>query len=120
MRVAGAPHLKFMEAMRAEHCSKHGHSITFKTSNYAIETTPATEWNLVTLRDGLSDAEFAEVRQAHFPGVGLGDGHHGRRIPDLSELMRDESARLAGLRKVEVLAIVLYTGPMVRKRLLAS
>ena len=76
--------------------------------------------NLVTLRDGLSDAEFAEVRQAQFPGVGLGDGHHGRRIPDLSELMRDESARLAGLRKVEVLAIVLYTGPMVRKRLLAS
>ncbi len=111
--IAGAPHLKFMDAMRAEHCSKYGSDIVFETSNYRIRTTPAAEWNVVTDREGLSDAEFAATLKQRYPDVGLGDGHHGRRIPDISELMRDDSARLAKLQKVEVLAVVLYTGPMV-------
>jgi hypothetical protein len=102
-----------MDAMRAEHCSKYGSDSVFETSNYRIRTTPAAEWNLVAEREGLSDDDFAAVLAQRFPGVGLGDGHHGRRIPDVLELMNEESAQLASLQKVEVTAIVLYTGPMV-------
>jgi hypothetical protein len=102
-----------MDAMRAEHCSKYGSDVVFETSNYRIRTTPAAEWKLVAEREGLGDAEFAAVLEQRFPGVGLGDGHHGRRIPDISELMREESAQVARLQKVEVTSIVLYTGPMV-------
>ncbi len=37
-----------------------------------------------------------------------------RRIPDFRELLATERARRAGLTDCEVVAIVLYTGPMVR------
>ncbi len=52
------------------------------------------EWRVVLERD----ASFAT---AH------------RRIPDCRELLATERARRAGLKECEVVAIVLYTGPMV-------
>jgi hypothetical protein len=36
-----------------------------------------------------------------------------RRIPDCRELLATERARRAGLKECEVVAVVLYTGPMV-------
>jgi hypothetical protein len=43
-----------------------------------------------------------------------GRGRHGRRIPDVDELLRLPAAVKAGLRREEVIAVVLYSGPMVR------
>lgn len=39
---------------------------------------------------------------------------YDRRIPDIDELMRLPVTYKAGLRREEVIAVVLYTGPMVR------
>ena len=38
---------------------------------------------------------------------------HSRRIPDIKEMMKLPVACKAGLRREEVIAVVLYTGPMV-------
>ena len=88
-----------------------GHDLEFTTSNYKIKTKPVTEWRAVDARRGKAEAEFA----AHCAqlGVGLGEGHHGRRVPDVDELVGLESSRKAGLILEEVIALVLYTGPMV-------
>jgi hypothetical protein len=39
-----------------------------------------------------------------------------RRIPDYRELVATERARRAGLKDCEVVAVILYTGPMVCTR----
>jgi hypothetical protein len=38
---------------------------------------------------------------------------HGRRIPEISKLMQSEVAKISKLSEFEVVAVVLYTGPMV-------
>jgi hypothetical protein len=45
--------------------------------------------------------------------VVFGRGRFGRRIPDIDKLMRLPVSVQARLRRVEVIAVVLYTGPMV-------
>jgi hypothetical protein len=86
--------------MEAEHCSKGGCEMEFTTGNYNITTTPKTEWRIVIDRD-----------------ISLADMRHHRIIPDVKEIMsRSKLACDAGLKLFEVIAIVLYTGPMVRFR----
>ena len=111
--LAGTPHLKFLEAMEAEHCKKPGHNHLIETPNYKIKTCPETEWKLVVHRDGNTPEQYKEILSKNFPSVGLGPAHHGRRIPDLEELLQLEESKQANLIKCEVLAIVLYTGPLV-------
>ena len=100
--------------MEAEHCKKYGHDHHFETPNYKITTCPATEWNLVVRREGRTLEEFMEILSKEFQTVGLGPAHHGRRIPDVNELLKLEESRHANLIKCEVLAVVEYTGPLVR------
>ena len=57
-------------------------------------TLDGQEWRVVLERD-----------------VSFSSAH--RRIPDCRELLATERARRAGLKDCEVVAIVLYTGPMV-------
>jgi hypothetical protein len=78
--------------MEAEHCSKD----EFETSNYTIRTCPKNEWD-ITVCGNLS----------------LADMRHARRLEAIDELMRKEIARSAGLTRCEVIAVALYTGPMV-------
>lgn len=100
--------------MAAEHCSKKGHDQEILTTNYKLRTTPKAEWELVVARKGRSAEEFARILEEQFPTVGLGEGFHGRRIPDVVELMRLDSSIRAELAEAEVIVIILYTGPMVR------
>ena len=93
------PDLNFVEAMRAEHCTRYGHDVQFTSSNYSITTTPQHEWGLVMTA--------GEPRTEH-------EMEHDRRLPDIDELMRSAEATKAGLIEAEVIALVLYTGPMVR------
>ncbi len=69
----------------------------FKTKNYGITTYPSKEWEIVQGR-----MECAQE-----------DRGHGRRIPKVDELLRLKKAEEAKLKSVEVVALVLYTGPMV-------
>ena len=93
-----------------------GHDRPFTTSNYHITTTPATEWRLVEARRGKPEADAGLQALCAQLGVGLGKDHHGRRIPDVDELVGLKSSREAQLIVAEVMALVLYTGPMVRRR----
>ena len=82
--------------MEAEHCLKSGWDISFKTSNYGITTTPKDEWKFVV-----------EMQSSN------ADMRHGRRVLNIEELSESETALTARLTRVELVAVVLYTGPMV-------
>jgi hypothetical protein len=97
--LPGNPHLDFERGMELEHCYKNGCDFEFETSNYHIKTTPSKEWKIVVQRD----LKLAER-----------DMRHNRRIPDLDTLMSEPCVVRAKLGKCEVLATVLYTGPLVR------
>eukprot|EP00300_Choanocystis_sp_HF-7_P008631 c16014_g1_i3.p1 GENE.c16014_g1_i3~~c16014_g1_i3.p1 ORF type:complete len:739 (-),score=116.90 c16014_g1_i3:77-2293(-) len=92
----GYADLHFMERMEAEHTKLQGCYTEFTTWNYAIATTPLQEWEYV-------------MHRRTCPPEHSGNG---RRIVPLQELMELASTTNAGLRECEVLAIVLYTGPM--------
>ena len=95
----GMPHLKFKDAMRQEHCKKAGCNTPFTTGNYKITTTPHQEWLYI--------AGDETGQQVACP-----DLDNDRRILPISELMKLQLAKDAKLTEVEMLAIVLYTGPM--------
>jgi hypothetical protein len=97
MSGTGSPHPEFLKAMEAEHCSKGGCDMQFTTGNYIITTTPKAEWRIVID----CDSSLADMR-------------HHRRIPDVKDIVsRSKLAHEAGLKLFEVIAVVLYTGPMV-------
>ena len=73
----------------------------FVTSNYGVRTTPRREWDLVS---GSASTKTELSRE---------DVEGGRRIPDIGNLQEMNLARMADLRKEEIIAVVLYTGPMV-------
>jgi hypothetical protein len=95
----GMPHLKFKDTMRQEHCEKVGCNMPFTTGNYKITTTPRQEWLYIA---------GDETGQQ----VACTDMGHDRRIVRIGELMKLKLAKDAQLTEIEMLAIVLYTGPM--------
>jgi hypothetical protein len=82
--------------MKLEHCSKYGHDLEFTTQNYFITTTPKKEWAIVVLNEPTQD---------------MG---HGRRLRPLADVMQEKVVCEAGLCQEEAIAVILYTGPMVR------
>ena len=94
--MVGEPHLDFEKGMEVEHCSKSDSNIRFVTGNYHVDTSPANEW-AITVLHRLSDADL----------------RHGRRLLTIEENMKKEIVAIAKLIRCEVIAVVLYTGPMV-------
>jgi WD40 repeat protein len=90
----GMPHLNFKNAMRQEHCERSGCEIEFTTSNYNITTCPKMEWHYV-------------VENTACPDMG-----HKRRLVPIKELMQKKVSKDAKLCEEEVIAVVLYSGPM--------
>ena len=89
--------------MEAEHCSKAGCSVQFTTGNYGVTTTPRREWGIVL---GLEECSLAERKDR--------SGKVVRRIPTIGGLKEVALAVDAKLSDAEIIAVVLYTGPMVR------
>jgi hypothetical protein len=85
-----------LKILKSEHCDRPDSHTPFLTSNYKITTTPAQEWKVTTEQD-----------------ESLADMHHHRRLPNIQELCQSDAATKACLTEVEVISIVLYTGPMV-------
>ena len=98
LRFPGSCLLNFKEAMRVEHCEHDVDESEFIPTNCQLRTTPRREWELVVER------KILEPRES----VG------GRRIPVLDELAKLDLAIQARLTEPEIIAVVLYTGPMVR------
>ncbi len=86
--------------METEHCKSKDSQLRFKTVNYGIETCAADEWKITVQ----GDASLADMR-------------HGRQLPNIDELLQSEANMSAApankLKRFEVIAVVLYTGPMV-------
>ena len=93
----GAAHIDFESAMKLEHCDNPCSDDPFKASNYEIETTSKKEWWYV---------QTPEECPAHQRGG-------GRTIKNLNDLMKETARISAKLILEEVIATVLYTGPMV-------
>jgi WD40 repeat protein len=92
----GMPQLNFRNAMRQEHCERAGCEVKFTTGNYKITTTPKNEWNYVV--NGVAPPDT--------------DMDHGRCIVPFQELHQKSEKDGLGLIEEEVIAIILYTGPM--------
>jgi ankyrin repeat protein len=92
----GFPHLEFERTMEAEHTSMAGCDMLFTTRNYGITTTANLEWGVVVMGQ-VSPPEHMQ---------------HGRVMVSVEEKLRSREAVRAGLRREEVIAIILYTGPM--------
>ena len=84
--------------MELEHSNKDSFKTSnFATSNYDIETTPSKEWTYVMNPDSVPEKQR----------VG------GRTIQKIDVLMQEKASISAKLIRAEVIAVVLYTGPMV-------
>jgi hypothetical protein len=88
--------------MEAEHCTLVGFDLSFRTSNYTeIESNPRKEWEIV-------------MKRVPCPPEHM---RFNWRIPDLEKLLMLPTAKKAGLTRAEIIAIVMYTGPMVTTRI---
>jgi hypothetical protein len=105
---AGPPDLDFLKGMIAEHCSRSDSRVLVLTENYKITTCPEDEWNLVFEPDkGRREELIKKARKE-------GKMDHGRVIPDLAQLAElPLVTKDPKLIKPEIVAVVLYTGPMV-------
>ena len=83
--------------MKREHCGAPDSKVKFKTSNYDLITCPSEEWRVVENCDKMMEKKSA----------------HNRVIPDYRELMKSDLAQRARLSDSEIIAVILYTGPMV-------
>lgn len=94
---AGLPHHDILAAMELEHTAKPDSHVKFKTPNYLLTTTPADELQVVLNR---AKAKAASVGS--------------RRVLFYEDLLTDDDLiKRAGLSKAEIVALILYTGPMV-------
>jgi hypothetical protein len=101
----GLPNPNFEAAMAAEHCSLGGCDHEFTTGNYRITTTPQKEWFYIV---GDENGQRQECPES--------DMGHGRRIVSIDERMQEPKVVRAGLNRAEVIALVMYSGPMVCTR----
>ena len=89
----GAPNPKWEVGMEMEHTRN---TVMFTTGNYHITTCPADEWAYVIGK---------KTPQGN-------DMVNGRNIKRIDYLMNLELTKSADLSRPEVLAVVMYTGPM--------
>ena len=93
--------------MAAEHCSFGGCDHEFTTGTHKVTTTPRKEWMYIV---GDENGQRQECP--------ADDMRHGRRIVSIDELMQGPRVVRAGLNRAEVIALVMYSGPMVCARVL--
>ena len=109
-RVAGAAHLNFFEAMRAEHCSRAGSDKEFETLNYRIkrraraECAPVRPALLSALRVALVGRRALQLLPCDCAGAPTAFALHRvlrvqaqrRGCPEPSSAFRDPACAVAG------------------------
>lgn len=107
MGRVGFPCLDFERAIFLEHCQQQGAEYEFTTGNpYHITTKPSSEWKYV-VHGHVSDADG---RTCTPPQVVIDGKMVSRVIGDIDCLVTQYHH--AGLSRPEVIAIILYSGPM--------
>jgi hypothetical protein len=104
-----------------EHCKGAGSNRSFETTNYGIKTCPSKEWKLILDSSGLRvDGDSLEEVYGFDYGVWSTQTTvtellvQGRIFPNIRKLKESDTVHSAKLKDCEILAVVLYTGPMVR------
>jgi len=92
----GSPNINFFEGMKKEHNEMADSYVKFKTTNYEIETCPSEEWRIVEQHDKRIQSQ----------------DRINRVVPNYNDLLKDKVSRRADLGKDEIIAVILYTGPM--------
>ncbi len=82
--------------MKSEHCDSFDSHKSFTVSNYGVTTTPEAEWQIVIHCD-----------------ISKADMRHGRKLQKVEDIVKQEQTKKSKLSRPEVLAVVMYTGPMV-------
>jgi hypothetical protein len=130
----GTPGLDFEKEMYEEHCGKFGRDLEFTTNNYQITTTVSKEWMHTIGDEQYRQTEcpdkqiqrdedgkpirtidniqmYVKMVEAKEKGLGFEpseDLDHERRA---LQLRLFDAIQAANLRKAEIFAIILYTGP---------
>ncbi|EKX30811.1 hypothetical protein GUITHDRAFT_122975 [Guillardia theta CCMP2712] len=89
----GLPSIDLWKGLEDEHCHRKDSEEPFTPPNHNEVTTPKREWEAVT---------DPSMRRQLSQGI--------RRIRDVEGLMAEERVKEAGLRKEEVVPLLLYTG----------
>ncbi len=92
----GAPSFEFRKAMKAERCIKGGCDYEFTTKNYHVTTCAKKEGEIL-------------MGERECPKEDMGHGRTPRSVADMKDL---PLAKKAGLEEVEIIAIILYSGPL--------
>lgn len=120
--LLGDPSPNLTQALRLEHCDQNDSERKFTTKNSGITTSSQIEYLFVA--DGTPDglrAELPELGLASYPAETRGTFRRQPRPPaDFAAWMRETNSRLAArqspiLRKEELLAARLYSGPLYLK-----
>ena len=114
--LIGVPNPQIFLGMQKEHCVRDNADQRFTSTNYNVETYPRLEWEIVVEPvDGKSYPHVPWDRSLWPPGSPW-LGKHGREPVGVDELMQQPrvsaEVKRAGLRKEEVIATRLYSGPM--------
>ena len=122
--LIGVPNPKIWEGAEKEHKFRRNSGRKFTTTNYALETWPALEWEFVVEPGDSSKyphtpADKTQWETTHRGGPHkdqwkLWKGSAGRDVRRLDDFLRQIRAGIAraGLLKVEAVCLCLYTGPM--------
>jgi len=104
----GLPRTDLWKAMEDEHVQRDDSSLEFIPPNSKVSTSPEKEWRLANATGTHGSHELTDDWI-------LETGQDGRRLPTpqtLENLYVCDDVQKAKLRKEEVIALILYTGPM--------
>ena len=125
----GTPGLDFEKEMYSEHCTKFGHDLEFTTGNYNITTTARKEWMYAVgeisgvgkyMQDKCPDHQMKDkngklVRtiddvKRYIDMLNCAQSNSFEHSNELEQRLFD-AIKASNLKKEEIFAIILYTGP---------
>jgi hypothetical protein len=86
--------------MAAEHCTMGGCDYEFTYPLLITTTTPRQEWFHVVSFNGRQHLHQSDMS-------------NGRRLLSIEECLQKSTAKRAGLNRAEIIALIMFTGPMV-------
>ena len=110
--LIGVPNPRIALGMNAEHCQRSNADVYFTADNYNVTTSPRIEWEFVNRPKKGFEYPHTPKDRSKWKGGNAWLGNCGREPQDIRELQNKPEARRAALRREEVIALRLYTGPM--------
>jgi hypothetical protein len=111
--LIGIPNPVIATGMKSEHCHRSNANTFFTADNYNVTTTPRIEWDFVQCEPKRGfEYPHTPKDKTKWRAGNQWLGRCGREPEDLKLLLEKPEAKRAALKKEEVTALRLYTGPM--------